>query len=69
MKLAINPLNAIGVLASTATTDAAFLFFTAPVSARRQVVAATWSALWSLLSALAYVAFAAEACCSARSFR
>jgi hypothetical protein len=69
MYLAINPLNAIGVLASTATTDAAFPFFTAAVSARQQVVAATWCALWSLLSALAYVAFAAEACCSARSFR
>jgi hypothetical protein len=68
MNLAINPLIAIGVLASTATTDAAFVFFTAAVAARRRVAAANWSAFWYLLSAFAvisytenpiYVAFAA----------
>jgi hypothetical protein len=68
MNLAINPLIALGVLASTATTDAAFVFFTAAVGARRRVAAANWSAFWYLLSAFAvisytenplYVAFAA----------
>jgi hypothetical protein len=68
MNLAINPFVAIGVLASTATTDAAFVFFTAAVAARRRVAAANWSAFWYLLSAFAvisytenplYVAFAA----------
>jgi uncharacterized membrane protein YhaH (DUF805 family) len=68
MNLAINPFIAIGVLASTATTDAAFVFFTAAVAARRRVAAANWSAFWYLLSAFAvisytenplYVAFAA----------
>jgi hypothetical protein len=68
MNLAISPIIAIGVLASTATTDAAFVFFTAAVAARRRVAAANWSAFWYLLSAFAvisytenplYVAFAA----------
>jgi hypothetical protein len=68
MNLAINPLIAIGVLASTATTDAAFVLFTAAVAARRRVAAANRSAFWYLLSAFAvisytenpvYVAFAA----------
>jgi hypothetical protein len=68
MNLGINPLIAVGVLASTATTDAAFVFFTAAVAARRRVAAANWSAFWYLLSAFAvisytenpvYVAFAA----------
>jgi uncharacterized membrane protein YhaH (DUF805 family) len=68
MNLAINLFIAIGVLASTATTDAAFVFFTAAVAARRRVAAANWSAFWYLLSAFAvisytenplYVAFAA----------
>jgi hypothetical protein len=40
MNLAFNPLIAIGVLSSTATTDAVFVFFTAAVAARRRVAAA-----------------------------
>jgi uncharacterized membrane protein YhaH (DUF805 family) len=68
MNLAINPLIAMGVVASTAMTDAAFVFFTAAVTARRRFSAANWSAFWYLLSAFAvisytenpvYVAFAA----------
>jgi hypothetical protein len=68
MNLAINPLIAMGVVASTAMTDAAFVFFTAAVTARRRISAANWSAFWYLLSAFAvisytenpvYVAFAA----------
>jgi hypothetical protein len=63
-----NPLIALGVVASTAATDAVYVLFTAAVSARRRGVAASWSSLWYLLSAFAvisytgnpvYVAFAA----------
>jgi hypothetical protein len=59
---------ALGVLASTAATDAVYVMFNAAVSARRRVPAATWSSVWYLLSAFAviiytknwvYVAFAA----------
>ena len=49
MNLTLNPLIAMGVLASTATTDAAFVFFTAAVTARRRIAAANWSAFWYLL--------------------
>ena len=63
-----NPLIALGVVASTAATDAVYVLFTAAVSARRRTVAASWSSMWYLLSAFAvisytgnpiYVAFAA----------
>jgi hypothetical protein len=68
MNLAINPLIALGVLASTAATDAAYVFFNAAVSSRRRLWAANWSSIWYMLSAFAvisytenwiYVAFAA----------
>jgi hypothetical protein len=68
MNLAINPLIALGVLASTAATDAAYVFFNAAVSSRRRFWAANWSSIWYMLSAFAvisytenwvYVAFAA----------
>jgi len=68
MVFTINPLIALGVVASTALTDAAFVFFTAAVTARHRFRAANWSAFWYLLSAFAvisytkdpiYVAFAA----------
>lgn len=68
MSLPFNPLIALGVLASTAATDAAYVFFTAAVMARRRIFAAHWSAVWYMLSAFAvisytenwvYVAFAA----------
>ncbi len=68
MNLAINPLIAIGVFASKAVTDAAYVFFNAAVSGRHRVRAANWSAIWYMLSAFAvisytenwvYVAFAA----------
>ncbi len=64
----IDPLIGIGVAASTAITDAVYVFFNAAVSERRRVAAATWSSVWYLLSAFAvisytsnwaYVAFAA----------
>ena len=52
MNLAINPLIAMGVVASTAATDAAYVFFNAAVTGRRRVWAANWSAIWYMLSAL-----------------
>ncbi|ACA17833.1 conserved hypothetical protein [Methylobacterium sp. 4-46] len=64
----IDPVIALGVVAATAVTDAAYVFFNAAVVARRRVQAANWSAAWYLLSAFAvisytenpvYVAFAA----------
>ncbi|MGY2046847.1 hypothetical protein [Methylobacterium sp. JK268] len=64
----IDPVIALGVVAATAVTDAAYVFFNAAVAARRRFAAAHWSAVWYLLSAFAvirytenpvYVAFAA----------
>ena len=57
MNLAINPLIALGVLASTAATDAAYVFFNAAVSSRRRVWAANWSAIWYMLSAFAVISY------------
>jgi hypothetical protein len=64
----LHPLLALGVVVSTAATDAVYVLFTAAVSGRRRVSAATWSSVWYLLSSFAvitytrdwtYVAFAA----------
>jgi hypothetical protein len=64
----IQPWLAVGVLLSTAATDAVYVLFNAAVSSQRRVPAATWSSIWYLLSAFAvisytkdwvYVAFAA----------
>jgi hypothetical protein len=61
MNLAINPLIALGVLASTAATDAAYVFFNAAVSSRRRVWAANWSAIWYMLSAFAVISYTENA--------
>ena len=53
----IDPLVALGVLVATATTDAAYVFFTAAVVARRRVPAATWSSVWYLLSSFAVISY------------
>ncbi len=53
----VNPLIAMGVLASTAATDAAYVFFNAAVSGRRRIWAANWSAIWYLLSAFAVISY------------
>src|SRR3954453_3636604 len=55
--LAINPLIALAVFASTAVTDAAYVFFNAAVGARRRIRAANWSAVWYLLSAFAVISY------------
>ena len=64
----IDPWLALGVVVSTAATDAVYVMFNAAVSSRKRLPAATWSSVWYLLSAFAvisytknwgYVAFAA----------
>jgi hypothetical protein len=61
MILQVNPLIAIGVLASTAATDSAYVFFNAAVTSRRRVWAANWSAIWYLLSAFAVISYTENA--------
>jgi hypothetical protein len=53
----IDPLIGIGVAASTAITDAVYVFFNAAVSERRRVAAASWSSIWYLLSAFAVISY------------
>ena len=53
----VDLLLAIGVLLSTAATDAVYVMFNAAVSARRRVPAASWSSLWYLLSAFAVISY------------
>jgi hypothetical protein len=53
----IDPLLALGVVVSTAATDAAYVMFNAAVSSRRRVPAATWSSVWYLLSAFAVISY------------
>ena len=61
MTLGINPLIALGVLASTAATDAAYVFFNAAVTSRRRIWAANWSAIWYMLSAFAVISYTENA--------
>jgi hypothetical protein len=51
----ISPVIAVGVFFSTAATDAVYVFFSAAVTARRRVLAASWSSLWYLLSAFVVI--------------
>ena len=53
----IDPLLALGVVLSTAATDAVYVMFNAAVSSRRRVPAATWSSIWYLLSAFAVISY------------
>ncbi len=53
----LHPLLAGGVVLSTAATDAVYVFFTAAVSGRRRVSAATWSSAWYLLSSFAVITY------------
>jgi hypothetical protein len=55
--MSLNPLIAIGVVISTATTDAVYVLFNAAVSDRRRVRAASWSSIWYLLSAFAVISY------------
>ena len=53
----IHPWLALGVLVSTAATDAVYVMFNAAVSSRRRVPAANWSSVWYLLSAFAVISY------------
>lgn len=53
----LHPLLAVGVVLSTAATDAVYVFFTAAVSRRRRISAATWSSAWYLLSSFAVITY------------
>lgn len=53
----IDPAVAAGVVASTAITDAVYVFFNAAVAARRRIAAASWSSMWYLLSAFAVISY------------
>lgn len=53
----IQPLLALGVVASTAATDAVYVAFTAAVSSRSRFAAATWSSVWYLLSSFAVITY------------
>src|ERR1700682_2497928 len=57
----VNPLIAVGVLASTAAPDAAYVFFNAAVTSRRRLRATNWSAIWCLLSAFAVISYTENA--------
>ena len=46
---------ALGVLAATAATDAAYVMFTSAVVARRPLHAANWSGVWYMLSSFAVI--------------
>lgn len=56
-----NPFIALGVVASTAATDAVYVLFTAAVAARRRSTAASWSSIWYLLSAFAVISYTGNA--------
>jgi hypothetical protein len=48
---------AVGVVLSTAATDAVYVLFSAAVASRRRLPAATWSSVWYLLSAFAVISY------------
>jgi hypothetical protein len=53
----LDALLALGVVVSTAATDAVYVMFNAAVSSKRRVPAATWSSVWYLLSAFAVISY------------
>jgi len=55
---AIHAWLAVGVVVSTAATDAVYVMFSAAVASRRRLPAATWSSVWYLLSAFAVISYA-----------
>jgi uncharacterized membrane protein YhaH (DUF805 family) len=48
---------ALGVMASTAATDAVYVLFNSAVASRRRLPAATYSSIWYLLSAFAVISY------------
>ena len=61
MILPINPLVAMGVLASTAATDAAYVFFNAAVSGGAEFGPQTGAPSGTLLSAFAVISYTENA--------
>ena len=57
----VDPLTAAGVLVATGATDAVYVMFTSSVIARKRVSAASWSALWYLLSSYAVISYTENA--------
>src|ERR1700739_1245849 len=57
LPIQIDPLIAAGVVVATAATDGVYVMFTAAVTARRRVPAATWSSVWYLLSSFAVISY------------
>jgi hypothetical protein len=55
--MSLNLFISTGVVLSTATTDAVYVFFNAAVTERRRIRAATWSSIWYLLSAFAVISY------------
>jgi len=53
----IQPWLALGVVATTAATDAVYVMFTSAVSTRRRFAAASWSGAWYLLSSFAVITY------------
>jgi predicted small integral membrane protein len=53
----VDLLLGVGVVLSTAATDAVYVMFNAAVSSRRRLPAATWSSVWYLLSAFAVISY------------
>jgi len=53
----IQPLLALGVIVSTPATDAVYVMFSAAVSGRRRISAATWSGTWYLLASFAVISY------------
>ena len=53
----VDLLLGLGVVLSTAATDAVYVMFNAAVSSRRRVPAASWSSVWYLLSAFAVISY------------
>jgi hypothetical protein len=52
-----NPWIALGVIASTAATDAVYVLFNGAVTERHRIKAASWSSIWYLLSAFAVISY------------
>lgn len=57
MMAQLDLLLGVGVVLSTAATDAVYVMFNAAVSSRRRLPAATWSSVWYLLSAFAVISY------------
>ena len=58
---AIDPLTSGAVLLATAATDAVYVMFTSAVVHRKRFPAATWSAIWYLLSSYAVISYTENA--------